>query len=159
MPITNFPQGIASFGVPVLGSGDQAATTTGQVLFVNSVTGRDSKVDQSGQGTTPGQPFKTINYAVSQCIANNGDVIYVMPAHGEAIAAGATLAVNVAGIRIIGLGNRNTRPKITFNGTDSVVAVSAASCTLSNMILQAGIDEVVKAISITGAFSMMDRID
>ncbi len=159
MPITNYPQGLSSFGVPLIGGGGDAVVTTGNVFFVNSAIGSDSPQDQSGQGTTPTQPFDTISYAIGRCTANNGDVIYVAPGHAEAIASGATLAVNVAGIQIIGLGNRNTRPKITFNGTNSVIAVSAANCSLRNMILQAGIDEVVKAISITAAFCELDRID
>lgn len=159
MPITNYPQGVSSFGLPLMGGGDLSVVTTGNVFFVNSATGRNSAKDGSGQGTTPTQPFATINYAISQCTASNGDVIYVMPGHAETIAAGATLACNIAGVRVIGLGYRNTRPSITFNGTDSVIAISAASFGLKNLRLLAGIDEVVKAISVTAAFVTIDAVD
>src|SRR5262249_19101068 len=54
---------------------------------------------------------------------------------------------------------RNTRPIITFNGTDSIIEVNAASCGLKNVILQAGIDEVVKAISVKAAFFTIDAVD
>ncbi len=159
MPVTNYPQGLSSFGMPLIGgTGPFGVTTTGNVFFVNSVTGRDQKPDGSGQGTTTGQPFKTIGYAVAQATANNGDVIYVMPLHTETVTA-TSINMSVAGVTVIGLGNRNTRPRLSYNATASIITMSAANCTLRNVILVAGIDEVVTAISVTAAYCMIDGVD
>ena len=78
MGLTNFPNGISSFGVPVLGGG--AITTTGSIFFVDSVTGSNGN-----SGADSDHPFATIDYAIGKCTANKGDHILVMPGHNEAI--------------------------------------------------------------------------
>lgn len=162
MPLTAYPQGLSSYGMPVL-PGAGGVTTSGQVFFVSNVSGAngfDNPADlSSDQGRTPQRPFKTISFAISQCKANNGDVIYVMPGHNEIIASGAKLNFNVAGVQVIGVGFRNTRPTISFNGTASIIEVNAANCGLANVILLAGVDEVVKAISVLAAFFTIDAVD
>lgn len=158
MPLTAFPQGISSYGVPIIGGGsDRGATTTGNVFFVSSAIGNNS--NYGGNGVDPSTPFSTLAYAISQCTASKGDVIYMMPGHAETIAAATTLALNKAGVRIIGLGNRNNRPTISFAGTDSLLSISAASISLENVILLAGIDEVVTALSISAAFARLFAVD
>ena len=67
---------------------------TSNIFFVNSVTGTDT----AGYGQNPDAPFKSINFAVTQCTANQGDRIYVMPLHVETIAGAAGCAVSVAGV-------------------------------------------------------------
>ena len=55
--------------------------TTGNIFWVNSVTGTDAV----GNGTHPDRTFASINFAISQCTANNGDRIYTMPLHVESV--------------------------------------------------------------------------
>lgn len=129
--------------------------TTGELFFVHSVTGTDS----AGGGKNPDAPLASISYALTLCTASKGDRIYAMPGHVETIAAAGSLACSVAGVSIIGLGNRFNRPVISFAGTDSVIAISGASTVLKNVVLNAAIDEVVKAISVTAAGVVLESVD
>jgi hypothetical protein len=79
------------------------AVTTGNIFFVDS--GSATGANSVGAGQNPDAPFLTIDYAVGQCTANNGDIIYVMPGHAEVVAAAAGLDLDVAGITIVGLGS------------------------------------------------------
>ncbi len=130
--------------------------TTGNVFFVNSATG----TDDTSHGFSPEAPFASIAYAITQCTANNGDRIYAMPGHVETIAAaGSVDFTGKAGVAVYGLGIGTNRPKILFNGTDSIIKMAAANCTLQNVYLSAGIDEVVTAVSVTAAFCTLDAVD
>ena len=53
---------------------------TGNVFFV--MTGGS---DTAGQGQHPDAPFATVDFAVGQCTADQGDVIYTMPGYTETI--------------------------------------------------------------------------
>src|SRR4051812_13860248 len=106
------------------------AMTTGNIFFVNSVTGSDS----AGGGQNPDAPLATIDYAIGLCTANQGDRIYVMPSHVETISAAGGVALDVAGVEIIGIGTGAARPKVNFTATGSTFAVSAANCTVRNIL-------------------------
>jgi hypothetical protein len=67
--MTNFPNGITSFGIPVMGGGGIPATK-GNVYFVDYGAGSDGN-----KGTTPTRPFQTIAKAYSMVTSNNDDVI------------------------------------------------------------------------------------
>jgi hypothetical protein len=152
MSLTNFPNGITSFGVPVIGSG-QIPVTTGFYFFVSSGVGSN---DNNGGRSTP---FATIDYAIGKCTANKGDVIVVMPGHTETIAAAGGITADVAGVTIIGLGFGSLRPTITWSAVASTFAISAANVTLSNILCKISIDEVVSMFNVTGANCLMDRVD
>ena len=112
MGVTNFPNGVSSFGVTVLGGGVDIPATTGTYFFVDSSTGSNSY-----NGLDKNHPVATIDYAVGLCTANKGDIILVMPGHNEAITAATSLVVDVAGIQIIGLGVNQSRPMLDFDNT------------------------------------------
>ncbi len=146
MGLTNFPNGISSFGMPVLGIGEETMTT-GNIFFVDSGSGGGADDASSGKG--PENPFLTIDFAISQCTANNGDIIFVMPGHAETVAA-TDITMDVAGVWVRGLGWAASRPTITYSATGSTIAMSADSCRISNLRLVPGIDEVVAAVTMTG---------
>lgn len=161
MSKTHFPraggnQWVQSFyeepGSPIL-----VGRTTGNVFYVNATGGSDT----DGYGYSPEAPFASITYAITKCTANNGDRIYALPGHVETIAsAAATMTFSgKAGVAVIGLGIGTNRPKITFTGTDAIITMAAANCILSNVWLDAGIDEVVTAITVTAANCLVDRVD
>jgi hypothetical protein len=94
----------------------------------------DRSVGSNGNsGTDPLQPFATVDYAVSQCTANKGDVVIVMPGHTETTTA---VGLDVIGVTVIGLGFGRNRPALTAttDATD-LVNVSAANCSLQNIRL------------------------
>lgn len=124
-------------GLPVL---LDASKFTGNIFYVDSAVGTDSV----GYGSTPDAPFDSIDYAVGQCVANQGDVILVLPGHAETINAAAAIDLDVAGISVIGLGNGEDRPTITIGSTEdaSTVEIGAADILVRNMIFQPGNDGV-----------------
>lgn len=71
MSITNFPHGIASLGVPVMGGGGIPATF-GDVWFVDYANGNDSNT-----GTDKDHAFKTLSAAYDACTTNNNDVVLI----------------------------------------------------------------------------------
>lgn len=147
MGLTNFPHGISSFGVPVLGSGP--VFTTGNVYFVDSGSG--TAADDTAHGTKE-RPFSTIDYATGRCTANNGDYVIVMPGHTETVTAAAGLALDVAGVTYIGIGKGSDRPTISFTtvvGAD--MDVDAANVTMANFLFTGGIDALTGPIDVNAA--------
>lgn len=86
----------------------------------------------------------TIDAAIGYCTANRGDVILVAPGHTEDITNGS-IAADVAGVTIIGLGSGSMKPTLTYTATNSKINVTAADCKFKNLRLTAGIGDVVTA--------------
>src|SRR4030042_3857713 len=73
MGLTNFPKGVSSFGIPIIGSGPGYGMDYGStVYFVDDKNGSDSNA-----GTSPEAAFDTIGAAITA--ANAWDVIYIAP--------------------------------------------------------------------------------
>lgn len=130
---------------------DGANKHPGNVWFVDSgqtTTGADA----AGFGQSPDAPTLTLDYAVGLCTANNGDVIYVMPGHTEAIIADSGVDIDQAGITVIGLGKGADRP--TFTMGTAVTAdfkLAAASIHVENILFLGGLDALTGPVEITGA--------
>lgn len=143
MPISNFPNGFADGvtirGVPLL------SAYPGKVFWVSSVAG------SNGNAGTFDRPWATIDYAIGRCTANKGDIIVVLPGHTETISGAGSIACDVAGVAIMGLGAGSNRPTLNFTATGSTVTVTAANVTLRNLLLTGGIDAVVTMLAISGA--------
>jgi hypothetical protein len=123
----------------------------GNVFFVQSTNSNAG--DSPGKGQTPDAPFATINYAVSQCTADQGDLILVLPGHVETLTAAAAVAVNVAGVTILGLGEGRQRPRVNY--TTSAAAsfdVTAARCKVENLFFTgAGVASVTAMVNVQAA--------
>lgn len=77
--------------------------------------------------------FTTLAKAIANCVANRGDVIYVLPGHAETTTA---VALNVAGISIIGIGVGRVRPTFTATTDASdLFDVTAANILIQNIRL------------------------
>jgi len=154
MGLTKFPNGVSSFGMPVLGAG--GVMTTGSVWFVSSVTGSNGN-----SGTDPDHPFATADYAVGRCTANKGDVIFLMPNHAEALAAAAALDLDVAGITLIGLGSGDDRATFTLGTTEAAdVDIDANNITIQNVVFDlTGIDAVAAGIDVNSSYFAMDNCE
>lgn len=97
--------------------------------------------------------YSSIALALANCTANRGDMIYVLPGHAENITNAIDLNVNVAGVRIVGIGQGNGRPVITMNtATTAVITLSAANTSIENCVIDGtGFDAISKMFSVTAA--------
>lgn len=122
----------------------------GNVFFVDSTAA--DKGDTAGHGTHPDTPFATIDYAVGQCTANQGDHIIVLPGHVETVTAAAGLDLDVAGITIVFAGFGNARGYVHFTTAPTAdMDVDAADITLINPRFVAGIDALAGPIDVNAA--------
>lgn len=149
MPLTNFPGGLASFGIPLTGSTPLIPPTTGKYWWVDSVSG----VDANGRGTDPSTPFDSLAYALTKARTNKGDVIIIFPNHTETIATATYMDVSKAGLTIVGLGNRDARPTFTLSTVvGATFKVSGAECTFDNVVINMiGLDNITAGVTVTGA--------
>ena len=70
--LTNFPNGISSFGIPVLG-GIAGIPFTGNYWFVNPATGLDGN-----SGGSPSQALATLYQALNKAVEGNNDVVILI---------------------------------------------------------------------------------
>ena len=114
----------------------------------------------SGDGFSPGNACVTINAAIALCTANNGDIIVVLPGHTETVVAAAGVLVNVAGVKIVGMGVGRSRPTITFTtSTAASFDITSANTTIENLVLVCGIDAQLAMVNITAADVAFDKCE
>lgn len=94
MALTNFPNGISSFGVPVFGSGP--FSPFGRFWFVDTTTG-------GGDGTAPDSPFLTMAQAFAS-VGDNDVVCFKGKVREQLVAP-----LGVTGVRILGTVGGNVR--------------------------------------------------
>jgi len=124
--------------------------TTGNIFFVDS--GSSTGGTSAGYGSNPDAPFTTIDSAINQTTANNGDVIYVMAGHSETLTGASAITCDVAGVTIIGLGRGTARPTLLLDAGASVsIVVSAANVRWENVIFSAGHADITVAIDVSAA--------
>jgi hypothetical protein len=145
MPSSNYPNGFVN-GLTVR---DMPVTLAhpGKAFWVYNGTALlpGQRGGSNGNKGTFDSPFATIDYAIGQCVANRGDVIFVKPGHVEAVTS-TSIACDVAGVSIIGLGIGAMKPTLTFGATDSRINVTAANCTWQNFRWTAGVADIVTAV-------------
>lgn len=137
--INNFPGGFAAGltirGLPI------AVTHPGKVFWVGNATASISDRQIGASNNNPGtfdRPMSTIAGALIQAVANRGDVIMVKPGHAETVAAAAGIALNKAGVAIIGLGVGSKRPTLTFSTATSTVTVAGNNQSIQNFLFLGG---------------------
>jgi hypothetical protein len=114
--ITNFPNGVSSFGVPVIGAGSSIPSVSGKYIFVDGTNGSDGN---NGDGMTSAKA--TIASAVASAVAN--DCVVILPGtYTEAV------TVSVAGVSIVGLGT-SVKLVIWTSATDTASLTLAANYT------------------------------
>lgn len=131
--------------------------TPGNVYFVNSATGSDA----SGYGRRPDAAFATLAYAFSSDTVTSGDVVYVMPGHAETVNAAGDITMDIAGVRVVGLGRGSSRPTFTYaTDTASTWLITAANVRVENVLITCtGTIDVANAITITAADVALVDVD
>lgn len=149
MPLANYPSGFSNGiivrGVPLI------QTNPGKVFWVSNSTAMLPN-QKNGSNSNDGSfnaPFSTITYAMSQCIANRGDIIFVKPLHAESLAAAGDIAASKAGVAVIGLGNGSNRPTITLGtATTASIQVSASNVTWANFLFVSALAAVATVFEV-----------
>jgi len=90
MTLTAFPNGISSFGIPVLG-GFGGLPFTGNYFFVDPVNGADGNPGSSEL------PLATLYGALAKCVSGNNDVVFLV---GDGTSTG-TARLSTAGAQTI----------------------------------------------------------
>lgn len=141
MPRSNYPHGFAN-GVSIQNIPfNVVVNPDADTFWVDSNSG------SNGNEGTNIAPFATIDYAIGQCTANKGDVIYVAAGHLETIVSATGLVADVAGVSIIGLGYQSIRPIIDFStSTAASVVVTAADVVIKNILFACDIASQVTMI-------------
>lgn len=129
-----------------------AAENPGKVFWVGSnITGA---TNSTGYGQNPGAPFATLVYAITQCLTQRGDTIYILPNHTETLASAtgaAILTLNVANLKIVSLG-RSTRAAFLIDGhANNYVNITGADTVLENLTFKAGHADIAKAVLVAAA--------
>lgn len=139
---------------------------SGRVFWVGNnavlLEGEKAAADTSlnGKGGTYLQPFASIDYAIGQCAANRGDIIYVRSGYAVSVSAAAGIALDIAGVSIVGLGVGDSRPIVTFTtSTAATLAVTAPNCRISNMVFKCNIASQVKMIDVVAKDLVVDHCD
>ena len=133
MTTTNFPNGLTSFGVPLIGSGPSIPVTNGTYYFVCNATGMNGS--DGNDGTDMAAPMATLNGAYDKVTASMNDVIIVLPGHAETLASNTALVLDTANVSIIGLGQGSARPTFTLNTANTNrIPISAANIKIQGCI-------------------------
>jgi len=148
-----FTHGLTVRGIPL------SQAYPGKVFWVNgsSVIPKNGigGVDGGGTATRPGtgsykRPFATIDYAIGKTTASRGDIIAVMPGYTQNLTAAADIALDVAGVALVGLGTGTLRPQLSYPTTiDGTLAVTAANCAIIGFDFIAGFADVTTAITVS----------
>lgn len=163
--LTNYPAGISSFGVPVLGSGD--IVTTGSVFFVDSTLGSDGN-----NGQSPTQALKTLEYAIeSKVTSAKGDIVVLMPGFSEAVTS--AIAWSADSVKVMGVGDNPAQHLLTtataninlidvtgdYNTIENIRLTSTATntsvyemldCATTGMMVRGCIFDLAKVNSLSG---------
>lgn len=104
--------------------------------------------DTVSHGRSPDEPFATLVYAETQASAD--DTIFVMAGHTETLASGTgavILTLDIAGLRVIGLGGRTLRPNFLIDGhANNYITITGADTVLENLTFTAGHSDIAEAI-------------
>lgn len=104
-----------------------AGGTIGNVFYVDDATG------SAVGGTSWELAEATMDGAHDEVTADSGDIIFLAPDHEEDIATGSPLTWATAGVTIIGIGEGEQQPQITFSGIASSININAASYVFDNI--------------------------
>lgn len=128
--LTNFPNGVSSFGIPLLGNGIYPMFT-GTSYFVDPTNGLDGN-----DGLTPTTARKTILSAYNSTVANNNDVVYLI-GNASWHTLSAALVWSKSYTHMVGLGSctySGQRSRVQCDSDfDLMITISGSGCIFANM--------------------------
>ncbi len=152
MTIANYPSGfkdgITIRGVPI------SVTHPGKVFWVSNASTvlYNQKGGSNSNDGSYNAPFSTLDFAIGQCVANRGDIVFIKPGHVESVIAAGTIALDVAGVAVIGLGYGSNRPTFNFTTISSAsIKVLASNISIQNCLFRSVIAACATVFSNTNA--------
>jgi hypothetical protein len=151
MTMANYPggfkDGLSVRGVPLL------QTHPGKVFWVSNASTvlPNQKGGSNGNDGSFNAPFSTLAGALSNCVANRGDVVFIKPGHAESVATAAAISLDKAGVAIIGLGIGSNRPTFTHTLATATIAVAANNVSVQNILFVGGVIDVATCFAVANA--------
>ena len=153
MGLTNFPNGITSFGVPVIGGGG-GLFTQGKSYFVKPNTGREGN-----DGLSPDRSLKTLARAHTLATADQNDVVYLFAQSNTAASTtdyqSATLTWSKDLVHLVGIGAPvavSQRARIaqlsTATAVSPLVNITADACVFSNLQFFHGVADATSLVNV-----------
>jgi len=130
MSLTNFPNGITSFGIPIVGSGGGIPSTFGDYYFVNADTNAGSNYND---GKSAAAPFATIAKAYSMVVDGHDDVIVLSGNSAHVL----TAMLPVAKSRVHFVGTGGVRRK-NAQGSRITMGLTAATADIAMVKVTGG---------------------
>lgn len=146
MSITNFPNGVSSYGVPVVPGG---FATAGQVWFVDPANGSDDN-----SGTRIDDAFATLAQAHDSAVANRNDIVYYI-AGSSSITLSEALTWSKNYTHLIGVAAPTQvaqRARIfqlsTATGVSPLLDITATGCIFKNFYIFQGVDDATSLVNV-----------
>lgn len=158
MSLTNFPNGVTSFGIPVLGG---LLPPGGNVYFLDPDQGNDGN-----DGSSPAQAFATLAVAENALTANQNDILFYI-ANDASLTLTAALAWDKDYTHFIGLcapTHAAQRARIfqlsTLTGASPLLTISASGCIFANFYIFQGVADATSLInvSVTGGRNLFYNV-
>lgn len=151
MPFSHYPGGFAN-GITIRGIPITQAHPGKAYWVYNGTTGLmpGQRGGSNGNKGTFDSPFSTIDYAIGQCVAGRGDIIFVKPGHAETLSTAAAITCDVAGVAIVGLGTGTGVPTLTFGAAAATISVTAANVSFVNVKFVNNFADVVTQFDVAG---------
>jgi len=125
--------------------------STGKRFYVDS--GGTYGSDAGGYGHSPDAPKLTLDEPFADAIvtASNGDIIYCMPGHAENLAADSTVDMDIAGVKVVGIGQGASRPTFTCTVDTGDFKLAAAGSVIENILFSNDIDNSTGMVEVSAA--------
>lgn len=156
MGLTNFPNGVASFGIPLVGGLPFGKTS--KCFYVAPNSGGDGH-----RGTNISKPLDTLTKAQSLATADSNDTVFLISESNTAANTtdyqSSALAWAKDGVHLIGVCSGNhisQRARIaqlsTATGVNDLFTVSADNCLIANISVFHGVDDATSkgAVLVSG---------
>jgi hypothetical protein len=165
MGFTNFPNGITSFGVPVMPGGVPFGTNSKALFVLPAAAASTPRGSDGNLGTKIKRPLATLSKAQTLAVADSNDTVYMISQSNSASSTtdyqSSALSWAKDGVHLVGVNSGNRiamRSRIaqlsTATGITGLYTHSADNCLVSGIHVFQGVDD---ATSLGAALISGDR--
>jgi len=151
--ISNYPQGF-TYGINVRGM-PLLQMQNGNVYWLDNssvLSTPQSVAGSDGNRGTYQRPFSTLAGALGFCAQGRGDIIIVGSGHRETISNATTVALNVAGVAVIGQGAGLFRPTFILDTAATAnIPVRSAAMSIQNCLFLANFADITSLFTANSA--------